>query len=249
MRSHAVVLAVAVVVCCGLGLRLLQAEGFDRGTAWRALLWLTLAAFIGGHLHYLLLNWPSALSNPWRTLKPWVGLRAPGAILALAVVAPVFAYRHGVSAGALADAFAPLAGIGIAIGRFACFLNGCCHGTPCDAWWCVKFVATAGPVHPLQLYFALAALGIFGVAVWLRRHRRYPGQVALVCLLLFSGSALGLEFLRADSPARVYWGPLPHLAWSAMALTLASATWLAVAGRRGSTGASLGRDREISDRH
>src|SRR5262249_7293406 len=84
-------------------------------------------------------------------------------------------------------------------------------------------------IHPLQLYFAAAALAIAATALWLRRRKRYDGQVALVGLVLFSASAAALEFFRADQPLRLYWGPLPQLEWTALPMTPAPIAPLAVA--------------------
>jgi prolipoprotein diacylglyceryltransferase len=83
-------------------------------------------------------------------------------------------------------------------------------------------------VHPLQLYFVASGLTITAVSLWLGPRKRYDGQVALVALLLFSSvSVAGLEFFRADVQPRVYWGALPQLAWSGLAI--ATGTLLALA--------------------
>jgi hypothetical protein len=42
----------------------------------------------------------------------------------------------------------------------------------------------------------------------------------------FALSSVGFEFLRADLPTRVYWGPLPQLTWAALVLSLLAAAIL-----------------------
>ena len=37
------------------------------------------------------------------------------------------------------DVVAPSIALGIALGRFGCFLNGCCYGDPCELPWAVSF--------------------------------------------------------------------------------------------------------------
>ncbi|MFQ5668836.1 MAG: prolipoprotein diacylglyceryl transferase family protein [Candidatus Binatia bacterium] len=56
------------------------------------------------------------------------------------------------------------------------------------------------PVHPLQLYFLLAALLIFGILLWQqRRGVPYPGSPQLLFYALFFGSTALLEPLRQNS--------------------------------------------------
>jgi phosphatidylglycerol:prolipoprotein diacylglycerol transferase len=147
-----------------------------------------------------------------------------------------------------ADGFAPTVGVGIAIARLGCFLQGCCFGTICAWPWAVRFprdtyvyefhrqqgaltpgAASTAPVHPLQLYFAGAGLLLTVVALWLHPRKRYDGQVGLVTLLVYSVGSAALEFLRADYHPRVYWGPLPQLEWVALGLTAVSLVALAAA--------------------
>ena len=50
-------------------------------------------------------------------------------------------------------------------------------------------------------------------------------------LILYAITAAVLEFLRADYFPRAYWGPVPQLEWTALALTVLAAIGLVVAGR------------------
>ena len=93
------------------------------------------------------------------------------------------------------DVAAPAVAIGAAVGRIGCFLNGCCDGTICTLPWGVQFPAgshawmrqlNAGliseaaplslPVHPTQLYAAIAAFGVLGLLLayfpWRRRREK-----------------------------------------------------------------------------
>lgn len=207
------------------------------------------AGFLGARSHFLLNS-----SRPYTDdLRDFLnlaggGLHAPGGVVAVFLVGSVLSRSVGLRSAALADAVAPSLGIAMALVRVGCLLNGCCFGTPCTFPWCIAFPRTSyvfllhagsglvlpdashsAPVHPLQLYFAAAALTVFGVGLWTRRRRRYEGQVALRSLSVFWATTAPLEFLRADYEGRVYWGPLPALTWSALALAAASLAWLLAA--------------------
>lgn len=123
-------------------------------------------------------------------------------IAALAICAPVVLRRFGLPLGKFADSFAPTVGIGIAVARLGCFLQGCCFGTVCLWPWGVRFpsdtyicqfrrehglvapdAAATAPIHPLQLYFAGAGILVTAMALWHHRQQRYDGQVGLVAFL------------------------------------------------------------------
>ncbi|MCW5889092.1 MAG: prolipoprotein diacylglyceryl transferase [bacterium] len=236
-------LALAAAVCLLVGpWWAARLEGLDRRAVRRALLLVAVAPWIGGRLHFVLNNWALFAERPSRMLALTDGgLHAAGAILALALALPLGARWAGVPLLRLADGLTPMVGIGVAIARIGCFLNGCCFGTPCDHGWCVRFPSDTFvfrqhlfsgllpprstmslPVHPLQLYFAAVGLLVAIVGMRVHRRKRFDGQVALVGLVIFSVGAAALETLRANAAPRTYWGPLPALEWVALGMTAAS---------------------------
>jgi phosphatidylglycerol:prolipoprotein diacylglycerol transferase len=247
LRSHTVLLILAILVCVWVGPRWAQAlEGLDRHKTRRAILLLGVAALLAGRLHFLLNYWTIFSDRPLATLEFWRGLHAPGAIIGVVVATPWILIRQGLPLGRFADGVTPTIGLGIAVARVGCFLEGCCYGTPCVWPWCVRFpnnyavselaaranMALAGvrpPVHPLQLYFAACGFLIAAVALWLLPRKRYDGEISLVALVFFSASSALLEFLRGDHPMRRYWGPLPQLEWTAIAMTAAAIVGLVTA--------------------
>ncbi len=120
------------------------------------------------------------------------------------------------------DVAAPAVAIGAAVGRIGCFLNGCCDGAVCSLPWGVQFPAgshawmrqmNAGlisegaawslPVHPTQLYAAVAALAVLGVLLAYFPLRRRPGEVMAVLMITYSITRLPIEALRADEPSAI----------------------------------------------
>jgi phosphatidylglycerol:prolipoprotein diacylglycerol transferase len=252
IRSSDFFVQLSVIVCLWLGPRWAQRlEGLPPRRTLGTLAILAGCTLAGGRLHYILNN-PEVYSGRWlAALKPWSGgFHIGGGFIALALAAPWAARTCGLSVGKFGDGVAPALGVAIAVARIGCVLYGCCFGARCDAPWCmtwpagspvhdhhveVGFIARDAarslPVHPLQLYFAASGLAVTAVTLWLHPRKRYDGQVALAGLLTFAIFAAGLEFLREDYQPRAYWGPLPQLAWTALAMTLASAVALIVAGR------------------
>ena len=248
--SYRACLLAAVLACWLIGpRRMARLEGVPPWSVFRAMALLGVAAFAGARLHYVLTHLGDFADRPLAALQFWSGgLHAGGGIVLLALAAPFVLARLGLPPARSADALVPVVGLGIAIARLGCFLHGCCFGTVCSWPWCITFprdtyiyqyhadlgvlplgAARTLPIHPLQLYFAAAALAVAAAGLSLQARKRYDGEVALVALLLFSASTAALEFLRADAQPRLYWGALPQLTWIALAMTAASLAALATA--------------------
>jgi phosphatidylglycerol:prolipoprotein diacylglycerol transferase len=246
IRTYSVVLVLAAIAGTAIALpRLRRLPGVDRATLGRLIAWCTVGAWLGGRIHHLSnlgrFGWDRIVHEGrwWELFAP--SFHAGGAILGLVVAAMLVTARRRVPLGRFGDAIVPGVGIGLAIGRFACFLNGCCTGTLCPHFWGVAFpkptyvwnyhvadrlvppnAEWSLPVHPLQLYFTAVGLLIAAAGWTLDRHKRYEGQSALVALLLFAGFNVLLEPFRGWAPARRTWMGVPQLTWVAGATFVAT---------------------------
>ena len=95
-----------------------------------------------------------------------------------------------------ADAAAPPIGIGYALGRFGCLLNGCCYGRECRLPWAIHL--HGADRHPTQLYAALASLVIVAALVANERRFRRSGGLFHAWLIAFSLARIVTEVFRAD---------------------------------------------------
>ena len=247
VRSHTVMLALAVASAMWLGYRRCTAAGLAPRRVQALLLGLAAATMIGGRLHFGLAQWWSLGTLPPAALTlSSSGLHAPGAIIGGLLGGAVLVWVLRLPAGRVIDSLAVGAGVGIALARIGCFLHGCCFGTVCSLPWGVRFrhddfvlsqqiergflppeATLPLPVHPLQLYFAVDGLAIAALLVWLWPRRRYDGEIGLVFLVAFFASSALLELLRFDSTERVYWGVLPQLLWVTAGMTILCSALLA----------------------
>jgi len=209
----------AAVTCIGGGSALAARTGFPRGRSALALTLLAVSILAGSKLLYLLeASWfPFDDYVPWEMRGTLHGFRIPGGILVLAVATPLVCGGLGIEWRRFGDAFSPLAALALVFIRLGCFLNGCCFGKVSSVPWAVSFppgtavfwyhrfrgwippgARSSLPVHPLQLYFLLAAMCMFGLLVWQQRRAQYPGHVQLLFYTLFFGSTAALEPLRQN---------------------------------------------------
>jgi phosphatidylglycerol---prolipoprotein diacylglyceryl transferase len=176
-----------------------------------------LAGFIGAKLLLYLLNPTVYFTHPMEMLRSLrsAGVFYGGFVLA-ALAALVYIRRKELPFGKVADLAAPSLALGQAIGRLGCFAAGCCYGRRCDLPWAVTFtdprafeltgVPLGVPLHPTQIYHALADLLILVVTVRVMARRRFDGQVFWVYVLCYATLRFLIEFLRGDSVRGVYFG-------------------------------------------
>jgi phosphatidylglycerol:prolipoprotein diacylglycerol transferase len=130
--------------------------------------------------------------------------------------------RRRVSVLAALSAATPALAVGHAIGRVGCFLVGDDYGRPSSLPWAVAFPEglppTSVPVHPTQIYEAVALLPLAWLLIRWRRQRR--PDVAILALYLAGAGAVrfAIEFLRVNVP--VLGGlSVAHLAALAISIT------------------------------
>ena len=175
---------------------------------------------------------------------------AYGGFLGGLVSAIAFCRIHGLSLLAWADCVAPALCVGLAITRVGCFLGGCDFGRDWNGSLAVQFPAGSPafvqqfrlgllppgaveslPVHPTQLYEALAgAVLLLPVAAVLRR-KLLPGHALAVFALGYAILRYAIEIVRAD-PGRGVVGPWSTSQFIAVATFAAAAVLLYVLRRK-----------------
>lgn len=98
----------------------------------------------------------------------------------------------------------PALAIGHAIGRVGCFLVGDDYGRPSDLPWAVAFPdglpATTVPVHPTQMYEAIALVVIATILIRWRRAGVSDVEVLGRYFVLAGSTRFAIEFIRVNAP-------------------------------------------------
>jgi prolipoprotein diacylglyceryltransferase len=114
-----------------------------------------------------------------------------GAYLAVELVK--FALGIRVKTG---DTFALPLALALTVGRWGCFFNGCCFGTPTDLPWGVEFQGIVR--HPTQAYESLFHLGMACVLVVLSVRNAMPGNRLKFYLITYAVFRFATEFIRPE---------------------------------------------------
>lgn len=202
---------------------------FDRARLEDLLTWMIFGVILGGRMGYVLFYGEGQfLEDPTAILRVWEGgMSFHGGFLGVIIAGALFARRHGVHPGKLADGLAIATPPGLFLGRIANFINAELWGRPTDAPWGVIFPGRAAQDcpdvlllcarHPSQLYEAgLEGLLLGAAILWLafgRRWLRTPWALTGLFIAGYGASRFLVEFVRQADPQFITPdNPLGHVA-------------------------------------
>ena len=215
VHTYGVLLAAAYLL--GLQLAVMRAKRFglepsrimDLGIA------IIIAALLGAKALLFVVDFRKFVSDPRELLTL---LRSGGVFYGgLLVAVPVaiwYVRRYSLPTWTVGDLAAPGIALAHAVGRVGCLMAGCCFGRPSTLPWAVTFESTYAadnvgvplglPLHPTQVYEAVAELVIFVfLLAFERRGRAYPGRTFWTYVLLYGVTRFAIEFFRGDSRGMV----------------------------------------------
>ena len=202
--------ALGFLLALRLAVGLARREGIDSARIVDLGIVALLAGFVGAKATLYLIDARYYYEHPMEILR---NLRSAGVFyggFALAAAASVlYVRRYRLPLAKVADVTAPPLALGQAIGRLGCFAAGCCYGRSCDLPWAVIFSDPAAyqltgvplgvPLHPTQIYHALADFLILGITLVVLKRRRVPGQVFWVYVLAYAVLRFVVEIFRGDT--------------------------------------------------
>ena len=214
LHTYGVLVAVAFLSAVWMAARLARRAGIDAEAVTNLGIYCALAAMAGAKLMMFVVD-----PDYRRDIFSWASLQAGGVfyggLLAALAVAWWYMRKTKLPLLATADVFAPAIALGHGIGRLGCFSAGCCWGVLCDRPWAVTFrnpvannltgVPLNVPLHPTQLYEALAEFAIF--VILYRRIRKPHGKGAIIALylMLYATARFVVEFYRYHDQGNL-WG-------------------------------------------
>jgi phosphatidylglycerol:prolipoprotein diacylglycerol transferase len=208
LRSYGLMMALAFALGIWFARRRARAAGINPDVIIDFAFVVIIASILGSRFAYVAGHWPQYVSEPIGVLRIWDGgLTQYGGFVAGIAAGLLFFRVKGIDPWRGADLVAPSLALGVALGRIGCFLNGCCFGKTCDLPWAVTFpegspawdAFLGAPVHPTQLYAALAALGIFFVLLAVDRKKPYDGFLLWLFVILLAAYRFLIDPIRQYS--------------------------------------------------
>jgi phosphatidylglycerol:prolipoprotein diacylglycerol transferase len=177
-----------------------------------------LGGLVGARLFYVIQYWGVRIHDVLDAFRIWEGgIVLYGSIIGGAFGVLVYRRLRPFRFLPFLDAIAPSLALGIAVGRFGCFLNGCCYGDVCELPWAVSFPAPSPPweahraahligtddlwslpVHPTQLYSVLDGFVLVVLLVAYFPLRRRDGEVMALLMVSYPITRFLIEHLRGD---------------------------------------------------
>jgi phosphatidylglycerol:prolipoprotein diacylglycerol transferase len=265
--AYGVMLGTSLVVGWFITMRLCKEDGIPEQEAGSIYMWTAVWSIIGSRALYVLTNLNEFDSITEMVMVNRGGLVAYGGMIGGFFACWYGCRKRGIELLRWGDASTPAVVLGTAITRIGCFLFGCDFGARTDVPWAIRFpgpspLALQGspawqhhvrdfalspssawsyPVHPTQFYESLVGLGLFGLLMWIRKHRTFSGQVFLAWVLGYGVMRPLIEIVR-DDDQRGNIGPLStsqFIGMVSVAAGLALLVWLIRRYRRDPASARL----------
>lgn len=235
VRSYGLMVAIGFALAIYLAWRQAGREGIDREKFLDMTLWVIVAGILGSRFMYVLVSWREFVRDLPGIFMIWRGglVFYGGFAFALAAVW-LYCRRFQLPLWRMFDLCAPYAALGHALGRIGCFLNGCCYGRP-GTFCGVVFPGLGDGITrlPTQLFESGLNFLLFFGLLFLRRFRRFAGQLICTYVFAYALGRLGLEFLRGDEIRGVLFFPWLHTSQviALVAMAAALGTYLVLSHR------------------
>jgi len=232
--TYGVIMVLAFIIALAWAIKYTRPQELEPDKIMDYSIYLLIGGIIGARLIYVLLNLYYYLQNPWIILNiRRGGLSWYGAFLGGIVGTLLFAKKEKIKFTRLADIASPSVLLGLAVGRWGCFFNGCCYGKITTLPLGVEFkdAGLEGLRHPTQIYESILCLIGFYILMKIYKHKHFTGEVFLGLLVTYSIVRFIVEFFRewtGDIPASLFGLNLAQ--WvSLLILIIASIVWIKLA--------------------
>jgi phosphatidylglycerol:prolipoprotein diacylglycerol transferase len=199
-------LILTFTAAAALTVLLLEAKrlGLPRLHAMRIYLWSLLLVIVFAHIFFFWDKWDYYSADPSRMIT-LSGGRLDGAVFGFLLMIWIYTRFTSYTFWYLGDVITMDMAICMALGRWACLVNGCCYGLPCDLPWAVIYTNpnSRAPLdmmlHPVQLYQIIWYSLVF-IVLWTVRKKFKPvGSLLLIFLILHAAGDSLTRLLRDDN--------------------------------------------------
>jgi phosphatidylglycerol:prolipoprotein diacylglycerol transferase len=205
IRMYGLMIGIGFLLGIYLASRRAKKEGLNQDLILDMGVYLLLAAIIGSRVLYVLTTLQEFTRNPLDAFAVWKGgLVFYGGLIAAVPVGIWYVKKHNLPVWKTSDIMAPYIALGHAFGRLGCFFAGCCYGAPCSG----PLAPLGVPLFPTQLMESGGEFFIFGALIFLRRYKKFDGQLFWLYPTFYAVLRFSVEFFRGDAVRGLYFGGL-----------------------------------------
>lgn len=168
-------------------------------------------AIVGARIYYVVFQWDLYKDNPIDIIKIWEGgIAIYGAVIGGVIAAIIFSKRRGIKFWDIVDICTPSLILGQALGRWGNFFNQEAYGYPITdpkwQWFPAAVYIEANQQWHMATFFyeSMWNFIVFFILLYMKRRRKFSGEIFVLYLILYSCGRVIIEGLRMDS---LYWGP------------------------------------------
>ena len=210
--TYSVVWFIALSLAILWSIKRLELYGLDEDESRRIMAVAFLCMLLGARSYEYIAHWKMYLSNPKLFLDlNRGGLHEFGAVMGAFLSALAMClFSRKVSFVKLCDVAVIPAFLAIAVGRWGCFLNGCCVGLVSKSFCAVHFPFDRAGVfrHPVQIYYSIISAVIVLLLLWAERKiiplqkkaKRYYSVIAPLGMILYALMRYSVTYFRDPQP-------------------------------------------------
>ena len=202
--TYGVLFFIGIVSAYAVSHRAARKENIPADVFSDIIFWTIISGMLGARIVYILVEYRYFLIDPIGALLSRSGFIFYGGIIFGGTAFYFLVKKRGFDFFKIADVAALGIPLGHAIGRLGCFFYGCCYGRPTVSWVGMLFpsespAGAAGvKVIPTQLISSAVLFIIFFIILYVKKKRKFDGQVFLTYLILYGLSRFVIEFFRGD---------------------------------------------------
>jgi len=198
-----VLLAIAFIVSTIILVRYTQLKKMKLSFFVNNFIYFIIFPLLGGRIFYIFEHFSAFMRIPLQILEIWdMRFSAFGIFYGAVITLYILARRENEDFWGWLDAFILSGLVGLVFIHIGHFFNGTNYGKPTDLPWGIAFdtynIPFINPIHPAQIYSALASFIIFGVVMGIVKRTHLAGLAGNLAIILYSVSAFGIDFLHGS---------------------------------------------------